>query len=376
MINRSITTDILSHLNKGKVIIITGARQTGKTTLARTIVERSGLKSKWFNADEPDERNWLTNPTSTELKKLFGDASLVVIDEAQRIPNIGITLKLAVENINNVQVIATGSSALELTGNINEPLTGRKREYVLYPFTFKELSEHTSEIEERRVLELRIIFGLYPEVINNQGNEKDVLYSLTDSYLFKDILSLEKVRKPALIEKILQALAFQVGSEVSFNEIGKTVGADNQTVERYIDLLQKVFAVFSLSSFSRNLRNELRKSRKIYFWDTGIRNTIIRNFNSLSMRSDSGALWESYLMAERMKYLRYSGNFVNSYFWRTAQQQEIDYIEVRDDQVNAFEYKWSEKENVRIPKTFLSAYPGSKIEIITRDNYAEFLTHI
>jgi len=373
MIQRSIATDILLHLNKGKVIIITGSRQTGKTTLARDILAMSGLNGKWFNADEPDVRNWLTNPTSTELKQLFGDAPLVVIDEAQRIPNIGLTLKLAVENINNVQVIATGSSALELTGGINEPLTGRKREYVLYPFSYQELSLHNSEIEERRVLERRIVFGLYPEVVNNQGNEKEVLNSLADSYLFKDILSLEKVRKPALIEKILQALAFQTGSEVSFNEIGKTVGADNQTVERYIDLLHKVNVVFSLPSFSKNIRNELRKSKKIYFWDTGIRNTIIRNYNSLSLRNDAGSLWENYLMAERMKHLRYSGNFVNSYFWRTAQQQEIDYVEVRDDQIFAFEFKWSDKENIRIPRTFLSAYPDSKTGIVTRDNYPEFL---
>jgi predicted AAA+ superfamily ATPase len=374
MIKRSIESSVLSDFNSRKVIIITGSRQTGKTTLAGEIARRSGLKYKWFNADEPDVRSWFTDPTSTVLKQLFGDASLVVIDEAQRIVNIGITLKLAVENIPAVQVIATGSSALELTGNINEPLTGRKREYVLYPFSFQELARNTTKIEERRLLERRMIFGLYPEVVNNPGKEEEILNSLTDSYLFKDILSLEKIRKPALLEKIILALALQTGSEVSFNEIGRMVGADNQTVERYIDLLRKVYVVFSLSSFSRNLRNELKKSTKIYFWDNGIRNTLIKNFNPLSLRNDTGALWENYLMTERMKYLHYSMKYVNSYFWRTSQQQEIDYVEIRDGIIHAFEFQWSQKERLRVPKTFLSAYPESTFEIITRDNYTDFLT--
>jgi predicted AAA+ superfamily ATPase len=374
MIERSIESSVLSDFNSGKVIIITGSRQTGKTTLAGEIARRSGLKYKWFNADEPDVRSWLTDPTSTELKQLFGDASLVVIDEAQRILNIGITLKLAVENIPAVQVIATGSSALELTGNINEPLTGRKREYILYPFSFQELARDTTKIEERRLLERRMIFGLYPEVVNNPGKEEKILNSLADSYLFKDILSLEKIRKPALLEKIILALALQTGSEVSFNKIGRMVGADNQTVERYIDLLRKVYVVFSLSSFSRNLRNELKKSTKIYFWDNGIRNMLIKNFNPLSLRNDTGALWENYLITERMKYLQYSMKYVSSYFWRTSQQQEIDYVEIRDGIIHAFEFQWSRKERLRVPKTFLSAYPESTFEILTRDNYTDFLT--
>ena len=237
---------IKSEMFGRKVIIITGPRQTGKTTMARGIAEGSGVKFKWFNADEPDVRAWLTNPTSTQLRSLFGDVKLVIIDEAQRILNIGITLKLAVENIPDVQVIATGSSALELAGGINEPLTGRKWEYSLYPLSFKELSLNSSLMDEKRLLEHRMVFGYYPEVVNNPGREVDLLNSLTSSYLFKDILSLEQVRKPALVEKLLQALAFQIGSEVSFNELGRIVGADNQTIERYIDLLQKVYVIYTL----------------------------------------------------------------------------------------------------------------------------------
>lgn len=374
MIERAITTSILSDLHGGKIIIITGSRQVGKTTLARAVAVKSGLKYKWLNADEPDIRSWLNEPTSTQLKHFFGDASLIVIDEAQRIRNIGITLKLAVENIPDIQIIVTGSSALELAGGINEPLTGRKWEYSLYPFSFQELCMKTTLVEELRLKEHRMIYGLYPEVVNNPGREADILNSLINSYLFKDILSLEQVRKPVLIEKILQALAFQVGSEVSFNEIGRIVGADNQTIERYIDLLQKVYVIYSMSSFSRNMRNELKKSRKIYFWDNGIRNSLIRNFNPLSLRNDTGALWENYLITERLKYLHYSKRYTNTYFWRTTQQQEIDYIEIHDGLIHGYEFKWSEKDRKGTPKTFLSAYTGSSVEVITRNNFVDFLT--
>ena len=374
MIERTITSSILSDFHSGKVIIITGSRQVGKTTLTREIAKRSDLKYKWFNADEPDIRTWLTEPTSTQLKQLFGDASLVIIDEAQRIKNIGITLKLAVENIPDVQIIATGSSALGLAGDINEPLTGRKWEYSLYPFSFKELSLSFDLTEERRLIENRMIYGLYPEIVNNPGQEIELLNSLVNSYLFKDVLTMENVRKPMLVEKVLQALAFQVGSEVSFNELGRIVGADNQTIERYIDLLQKVYVVYSLSSFSKNLRNELKKSRKIYFWDNGIRNSLIKNFNPLSLRNDTGPLWENYLITERLKHLHYSKKYANCYFWRTSQQQGIDYIEIRDGLVHAYEFKWSDTDRLRIPKTFLSAYPGTTLKVITRNNFVEFLT--
>ncbi len=357
----------------GKVIIITGPRQVGKTTLAKEIAEKTGVQNKWFNADEPDVRKWLNNPTSTQLKQLFGNAELVVIDEAQRIENIGITLKLAAENIPGIQMIATGSSALELADGINEPLTGRKWEFSLFPFAFSELAGNSSLTEENRLIEHRLIFGYYPEVVNNPGREQLILNTLINSYLFKDILSLEKIRKPLLVEKILQALAFQIGSEVSFNEIGRIIKADNQTIERYIELLEKVYIIFTVSSFSRNLRNELKRSRKVYFYDNGVRNAIINNFNPVSLRNDTGALWENFLMTERLKILQYQRIYTNRYFWRTTQQQEIDYLEEYAGKLNAYEFKWSENAKVRIPRTFKSAYPESITHVVNRDNFTEFI---
>ncbi len=346
----------------------------GKTTLVREIVKNAGVRHIWFNADEPDVRGWLTNTTSTQLKQLIGDAKLVIIDEAQRIHDIGVTLKLAVENIKGIQIIATGSSSLELASGINEPLTGRKWEFDLYPLSFNELSDHTSATDERRLLENRMVYGYYPEVVNNPGKEQDILSSLINSYLFKDILSLEQIRKPSLVEKILQALAFQIGSEVSYNELGKTVGADNQTIERYIDLLQKVYVIYTLASFSRNLRNELKKSKKIYFWDAGIRNGLIKNFNPVTLRNDTGALWENFLITERLKYLKYNRIYSNIYFWRTTQQQEIDFLEEREGMLHAYEFKWTDNDRVRIPGTFITAYPESKIQIINRLNFTSFIS--
>ncbi len=373
MIKRTISTSIKSEMFGGKVIIITGPRQVGKTTLAKEISEESNVRSKWFNADEPEVRSRLTDPTSTQLKQMYGDAELVIIDEAQRIRNIGITLKLSVENMPRIQVIATGSSALELAGGINEPLTGRKWDFMLYPFSYQELLQNSSATEERRLLEHRMIYGYYPEIVNNPGREQILLNNLVNSYLFKDILSLEQVRKPSLIEKILQALAFQVGSEVSYNELGKNAGADNQTVERYIDLLQKVYVIYQLTSFSRNLRNELKKSRKVYFWDNGVRNCLINNFNPLSLRNDTGALWENFLVTERRKYLQYHRIYSNSYFWRTAQQQEIDYLEEGNGRINAYEFKWSETKKIKIPKTFQTAYPESTVKVISREDFTDFI---
>jgi uncharacterized protein len=373
MINRRLLPVINSRLFSGKVIIITGPRQSGKTTLAKAIASGSSIKYKWFNADEPDVRVWFNSPTSTQLKQLFGDSKLIIIDEAQRIPGIGITLKLAVDNFPEIQVVATGSSALDLAGGLSEHLTGRKWEYVLYPLSFPELCDNASVIEETRKLEQRMIYGYYPDIVNNPGNETELLSNLINSYLFKDILSLDQVRKPALLEKILTALAFQIGSEVSNNEIGRLVGADNQTIERYIDLLQKVYVIFTLPSFSRNMRNELKKSKKVYFWDTGIRNGLIRNFNPLPLRNDEGMLWENFIIAERLKHLHYSRKFTNCYFWRTTQQQEVDLIEESNGILRAYEFKWTEKKQRKFPNSFLKAYPDSKTAFISRENFTQFI---
>jgi predicted AAA+ superfamily ATPase len=316
----------------------------------------------------------LENASSTALKALVGDNELILIDEAQRVKNIGLTLKLLVDNFKEIQTIATGSSALELANEINEPLTGRKREYHLYPFSTAELITSSSLIHEKRLLEQRMIYGFYPDIVNSPSDAQSNLLDLANNYLYKDVLSLQDVRKPALLERLLIALALQIGHEISYTEIGQTIGADNKTIDRYIELLEKCFVVFQLGGFSRNLRNEIKRGKKIYFYDNGIRNAIIKNFSPLSLRQDTGSLWENFLVSERKKANQYANHYVNSYFWRTHQQQEIDMIEETGGKLYAWEFKWNEKAKVKIPASFLDAYPGSIIGTVNRENYMEFLT--
>jgi len=373
MISRLHIERIVSRLFKGKAVLLFGPRQVGKTTLAKQLADATQLPYLWLNGDEADVRELLTNTTSTKLKSLFGNRKLIVIDEAQRIENIGLTLKLAVDSIPDIQIIATGSSAFELANKIHEPLTGRKFEFFLYPFSVQELAAHSSAFEEHRLLENRMMYGFYPEVVNNPSNAAEYLRSITNSYLYKDLFDWEYIKKPALLEKILQALAFQVGNEVSYHELGQLVGADNETVERYIDLLEKSFVIFRLQALSRNLRNEIKMTRKIYFWDVGIRNAIIKNLNGLSLRQDVGAIWENFLLAERIKFNHYNDRHCNMYFWRTHAQQEIDYVEERDGKLYAYEFKWRVKKKVHFPKAFLEAYPGSSTEVVNSENYQMFV---
>ena len=272
-----------------------------------------------------------------------------------------------------LNIIVSGSSAFELSSKINEPLTGRKIDLFLYPLSFDEMVNHTSLIEEKRLLENRIIYGCYPEVITSVGNEKNILKGLTDAYLYKDIFALGYIKKPNLIEKLLQALALQLGSEVSYNELSRLVGANNETVETYINYLEQAYVVFKLNSFRRYYRNEIKKGKKIYFYDTGIRNAIIKNFNPLSLRADKGALWENYLIVERAKKNSYNNIWLNSYFWRTTTQSEIDYIEERDGTLFCYEFKWNPKKKPKISKAFLNQYPQSKFEFIHKDNYDQFI---
>lgn len=374
MIPRFQEDAIKKRLFKGKAILLLGPRQVGKTTLVNNIRRAFSSDCIYLNGDEPDIAQALSDKTSTELKALIGNKRLAIIDEAQRVRNIGISLKLLVDNYPDIQVIATGSSSLELGNEINEPLTGRKFEFFLFPVSYAEMEQAAGQLETRRLLKHRLIFGYYPEVINNPGDEEYTLRLLANSYLYKDLFMLGDIRKPDLLQRILQALAFQIGSEVSYNEIGQLIGADNQTVERYINLLEKSFVIFRVGSFSRNLRNELKRSRKIYFWDNGIRNTIISNFNAVELRPDTGALWENFLASERQKLNAYRARYVNHYFWRTHAQQEIDYLEETGGKLFAYEFCWNPKKRKKIPPSFQEAYPGSQYQVITPENYREFIT--
>ena len=373
MISRITIQNIEKKLFKGKAILLFGARQVGKTTLLEYLINVRKEKIMHISGDEPDVRLLLSNITSAELKNYIGESTIFFIDEAQRIPNIGLTLKLITDKLKEIQVIATGSSSFEMANEMNEPLTGRKFEFNLFPLSFQEMVNHNGLLEENRQLEQRLIFGSYPEVITNPNESEELLNLITDSYLYKDILMLDSLKRPRLLEKILKALALQIGSEVSYNEIAQLVGADKGTIDKYIHLFEQTFVLFSLPSFSRNVRNELKKSKKIYFYDCGVRNAIIGNFNRPQNRTDIGALWENYLISERIKKHHYEGVRLQSYFWRTTQQQEIDLVEETTDTLTAFEFKWGETTKAKIPKTFTNNYPNAKTHIISPQNFHNFL---
>ncbi|MCF6212550.1 MAG: ATP-binding protein [Flavobacteriaceae bacterium] len=372
MITRILEKTISNKLFKGKAILLMGARQVGKTTLLKKIVKGND-KVLWLNGDEPDIQALFSNLSAVRLKALLGKCNLLVIDEAQRIENIGLRLKLVTDTLPEVQLIATGSSSFELASKVNEPLTGRKWEYKMFPLSFSEMVQHHGLLTEKRLLAHRLLYGYYPDVVNHPGEEKEVLKELSDSYLYKDLLTWEKIQKPDKLVKLLQALAYQVGNQVSYNELGQICGLDSKTIEKYILLLEQAFVVFRLGSFSRNLRNELKSSKKIYFYDNGIRNALIANFNQVEMRPDVGALWENFLVSERMKYIKYSQKWVNNWFWRTKQQQEIDYLEESDGVLSAYEFKWQPKSKIKGAKTFSKAYPKACLKIIHIDNFEPFL---
>lgn len=375
MIHRDLQENILNACFKGKVILLLGARQVGKTTLLKEMTSKINKPYIWLNADEADVlQAFETSNTSTQLLQLIGVKNqLVIIDEAQQISDIGKKIKLLHDTNPNIQIIATGSSSFDLQDKMAEPLTGRKRTFYLYPLSYKEIAQNYSSLEAKRLLETRLIYGSYPDVVNNSGNEKSTLIELTNSYLYKDILKLDSIRKPIHIEKLLQALAFQVGSEVSYNELAQIVGnIDTATVEKYIDLLEKAFIIFKLPALSRNLRNEIKKGKKFYFYDNGIRNVLISNFSNIDLRNDKGALWENYLISERIKNNHYQARYVNTYFWRTHDKAEIDYIEETDGNLHAFEFKWKDK-NIRFANSFLQAYPNHTTQVISRTNFEAFI---
>jgi uncharacterized protein len=372
VIKRHIQKITASRLFKGKAVIIYGARQVGKTTLIKEIQKDYEGSSAYFSCDEPDIREALTEKTSTELKSFIGNKRLVLIDEAQRIKNIGITLKLIIDNYPDIQVIATGSSSFDLSNQISEPLTGRKYEFQLFPFSIAELKQVYTEIEIERLLDNRMVMGMYPDIVMKSDEAEEILRDITKSYLYKDVLQFQYIRNPDILNKLLQALALQVGNEVSYNELAGILKIDKKTVSNYITILEKAFIIFRLNPFSRNLRNELKKLRKIYFVDTGIRNALINNLNPMKLRQDTGGLWENFLISERMKIFSNSGKVINFYFWRTHQQQEIDLIEEEGGKIRGYELKQNRK-SYKVPKAFLDAYPDLEVDLVNRSNYKEFL---
>jgi predicted AAA+ superfamily ATPase len=370
MINRDLTNVVLQKLHKGKVIVLIGPRQVGKTTLINALLANKDYL--FLDGDDQSVVDLLSNANTEQLKSIIGANQYVFIDEVQRIPNIGLKLKIMVDQFKDLQLIVSGSSAFDINNITQEPLTGRKFEYQMFPVSWSEFEANVGYVKAHQQLELRMLYGMYPDVINNFGNEYEILKNLVSSYLYKDILALAGIRKSNVLEKILQALALQVGSEVSYNEIAQLVGVDKNTVNTYIDLLEKSFVIFKLNSFSKNIRNEIKANKKIYFYDNGVRNMIIGNFNHLALRQDKGALWENFMIAERMKHLAYSQSAAKAYFWRTTTQQEIDYIETNADAVSAFEFKWASTKKAKLPKSFIEAYQPIFM-VVNQENFREFL---
>ena len=372
MIPRMIANRIVANCFSGNVILVMGARQTGKTTLIQHLFQGRNT-ILWLYGDEPDTQKILNDISSHQLRTLIAGYSMMIIDEAQRIDDIGLILKRMADSLPEIQVVAIGSSSFELANRLNEPLTGRKWEYRLFPLSFSEMASYTHTMDEYRMLHHRLLYGYYPEVVTSPGREKELLQLLSDSYLYKDILQLDSIQKPSKLVKLLQALAYQIGSEVSYHELGKIVGLNSVTVERYIQVLEEAYIIFRLGSFSRNLRRELKKSKKIYFYDNGIRNAILADYSPIQTRPDRGALWENFLVSERKKYLSNNNLYRNMYFWRTLDQQEIDYIEEYDGRLHAYEFTWNPEKRGLVPQAFMKAYDVEAYATINPDNFFEFL---
>lgn len=372
MITRTLQNKLSEKLFKGKAILLFGPRQVGKITLTRQLLEATGHAFQHLDGDDPTIRRLLENPNTEQLRQLAGTASILFIDEAQRIPNIGITAKLITDQLKDKQLIVSGSSSFELNGFMQEPLTGRKWSYELFPVSWAEWENHIGYIKSTQDLDNRLIYGLYPDVLNHPEEQQEVLNELVDSYLYKDVLTYAGIRKPEVIQKLAQALAHQTGQEVVYSEISKLIGIDTKTVSHYIDILEKAYIVFRLPAFCKNLRNEIKTNRKIYFYDNGIRNAVIHAYKPISSRQDIGALWENFLISERVKQLRYAKDRRQIYFWRTKQQQEIDFVEEKDDEYFGYEFKWNPNQKIRFSKTFTSAYNAS-VKGITKENFREFV---
>lgn len=370
MYSRYLSDRIRNRIDTGKAIIVIGPRQVGKTTLIESL-----LQSKDYlllDGDDPNTRTLLTEPNTEQIRTIIGKYQYIFIDEAQRIEGIGLTMKIITDRFKNVQLFASGSSSFDLSNKINEPLTGRKWEYKLFPISWEEYENHHGYLQAEQNIENRLLYGFYPDVLNNVGDEVSILRNLVNSYLYKDILSYADIRKPEVLDKLVQALALQIGREVNYSELARIAGVDKNTVSKYIDILEKGFIIFKLSSFSRNIRNEIKTNRKIYFYDNGIRNMIIGNFNPIELRADKGALWENFLISERIKQIEYKQSLARTYFWRTRQQQEVDFVEDNSGKVFGFEFKWQKKKTQKLPKSFTETY-NAEAKIIDRENFREFV---
>jgi len=375
-IKRYLLDTLKSALTPGKVLILYGPRQVGKTTLATDLLSSISLRSRFVNADELLYREALASQSRQQLGEVLGDAELLVIDEAQRVPNIGLNLKILVDNFPQAMFLATGSASFDLANQISEPLTGRKLTYHLFPVSYGEIRHTFGVLEARAQLERWLVWGGYPSIVTTEDPvlRERLLGELVGSYLYRDILNLEGIRRAEKIVDLLRLLAFQIGQEVSIAELAANLALNRQTVERYLDLLEKVFVIFKVGGFSRNLRKEVTKNARYYFYDNGVRNSLIQNFNPLALRNDVGQLWENYLVVERGKANQAAERLVNAYFWRTYDQKEIDYIEEHGGELYGYEFKWQSGDIRRATRNeFLEAYPGSKLMAVTRENFESFI---
>jgi len=374
VVERYLKDIIVKDLFKKKAIIIYGARQVGKTTLVHELVKDLGMPVLFLNGDDADIRSLFSDFNASKFVPILGNHKIVILDEAQRIPDTGLVIKIINDNFKDSQLIVTGSSAFDLANRIKEPMTGRKFEFFLHPFSFSEMVDYHGFLSEKRLLEHRMVFGYYPEVALKNEDEMRLLKSLASDFLYKDLLNLGHIKKPVLLEKILKALALQIGNEVSYHELAQLLDSDKGTIEKYIDLLEKAYIIFKLNGLNRNVRNEIKKGRKIYFYDNGIRNAILGNFLPLNSRVDTGSLWENFMVSERVKLLSNRIDDVRIYFWRTSQKQEIDYIEESKGKISAYEFKWNPRKKPVFSRTFSNGYPGSVFKMISPDNLHEFLT--
>lgn len=368
---RQIEKTIESDFFKGKIILLLGARQVGKSTLIRMLPSCASNPTLWLDGENSDVRQLLKDANIERLKQLVGQHKVLVIDEAQKIENIGSILKLFADYCKDIQVIASGSSAFELRNSLNEPLTGRKFEFNLFPVSFTEMVLHTNLLQEIRQLPQRLVYGYYPEIVINPQDAERLLKFLSDSYLYKDIFLYKGVKKPEKMLELLKLLAWQIGSEVNYNELSNTLKIDNQTVENYIEMLEQVFVIYKLPGYHSNHRTELKKSKKIYFNDLGIRNALINDFRPIEIRNDAGALFENFIINELRKQNEYKQVYANFYFWRNVDQREIDLIIEKNNVLQTIEIKWSPSQKARLTKSFTKIYGETQFKLIHRDNFFE-----